>query len=282
MKQLKLLSLLAMSAGLLLSGCAGGQGGGGQGGGGDKPQSKWYDEYVAGGYTLATSFPKALIAQTYSVNESIIPTVETTECVYKAVAADATEGTASYFEVVFDGDIYDDLYDIFDAANYDFYVDYYYGVLMMIDSTRTLEFDLSGYGEDYYTFDQTSLTVYGMDEIFSTTLSTDTDWNEDTKTVFASVLGTATLPFMAFGEEYEFYEYEGGLYMCDYYYQDLSSAYGEVLKAAGYAYLEYDEDTEEGDYYTKAIDETKTIVVSTYWDTYGNNIEVTIETTTAE
>lgn len=281
MKSFKSLGLLLIASGLLLSGCAtkggnqGGGNGGGNGGGGH--ETNWYDDYVDAGYTLASSFPKNEVATFLNVPVSVIPDIEvTTECVYRAVPNNIEEGYSQYFDFIIKGDVFEDVLDSFDALNFDFYLDFWNGIYMCLDTTRTIEIDVGGYG-DGETYDETSLTFYKVSDIFDTTLDTNSDWSEETKEYLTEFGIENYIPFMQFGESYEFYDYEDGtIYMNDYYYMDLIENYYEVLENNGYTYVPFDEETYDGDYYYLDVEGLGTIYIYGYWDAYGNNLEIEV------
>ena len=108
-------------------------------------------------------------------------------------------------------------------------------------------------------------------------LTENTDWTDDEKALMESTLYEC-LPFMKFGDDYfiedasdEDYNY---LFLGDYYYQDLSSAYAEVLKANGFK-----EDLET--YYTPCytLDNGCVYIEVMPYYNYGNCLEIYFEDT---
>ena len=123
-----------------------------------------------------------------------------------------------------------------------------------------------------YYFDETygnMIVVFG--EAMSTTKTTATSWSEDDLGYMESEL-SVVLPFMAFGEDYE-WQYGGGTMeaqMFDYYYQDLTEDYYTLLQGQGFTLVT------SGDYaglLSKNTDDGNTLYVGGYWEPlYGNVI----------
>ena len=83
----------------------------------------------------------------------------------------------------------------------------------------------------------TMASFYKFSDVSNDELTTNTDWTEEEKELMNQVLGT-TIPFMAFGANYEISDWSDSEYDCigleDTYYQDLSDDYITILLDLGY------------------------------------------------
>ena len=121
-------------------------------------------------------------------------------------------------------------------ALYDQYDDPYYTAYRLFDEDTIAYVDCQ-YLYDYEDInDGNYLMMYQVDK--ATTLTTNTDWTDEEKETFASVI-YQELPFMAFGNDYAIEEGETDEYyyiqISDTYTSDLTGAYGEILLDNGFS-----------------------------------------------
>ena len=79
------------------------------------------------------------------------------------------------------------------------------------------------------------------------------------------MFGTNTVPFMAFGADYEVFYEEGLIVIQDSYYLDLTADYAELLVADGYVATVVDEDDPTYAIYAKEYADGTTSEVELWW-----------------
>lgn len=154
---------------------------------------------------------------------------------------------------------------------YDEYSDPYYTAYRLFDED-TIAFVDCQYLYDYEDIeDGNYLMMYQVDK--ATSLTTNTDWTDEEKETFASVI-YQELPFMAFGEDYAVEEGETDEYyfiqISDSYTSDLTGAYGEILLDNGFSLSQ--------GVYTLTTSENNTLCVEMEYDSIlGNYVYAYIE-----
>ena len=145
-----------------------------------------------------------------------------------------------------------------------------------LDATQTLDVEFSVVSLDEAGKEQlVGFTFYhALDQFESAEETTDSAWNE-TVSEYLTELGFE-VPFVKLGASYtaEYSEDYGILYIYDYSVDfHKLDAYGEVLAEAGFN----PELREDGVAYVKSLDAYTNEVIHIYFDSYGNNIEVSKE-----
>ena len=214
---------------------------------------EWYEPYVEYGYSYSKTLPTAVLAEYCEVEESALPEMELPiGCVYYE------DEDYGFIEVdLFGCDVYEIYYDVVTSFEtfYDAYDD-----LICYDEEHSYVFEFVATWYGYY-----ALYFYNIATYNETELTDATEWSEEDLEVFESMFGTNTVPFMAFGADYEVFYEEGLIVIQDSYYLDLTADYAELLVADGYVATVVDEDDPTYAIYAKEYADGTTSEVELWW-----------------
>ena len=248
--------------------------------------TNWYVDYINfEGYTVVEAFPSDLINGFFETNVTIPSMGEGNYPALIIPYAEEEDGsiTPDTFRFIMEGDKINAFATALEGAGFGVNVqeeigldesweEYTYYLGSAYDQAHSLYFS--------FMLDNSSNTLVAVNkfhDVMVDELTENTDWTDDEKALMESTLYEC-LPFMKFGSDYtiedasdEDYTY---LFLGDYYYQDLSSAYAEVLKANGFK-----EDLET--YYTPCytLDNGCVYIEVMPYYNYGNCLEIYFEDT---
>ena len=227
-----------------------------------KIDTNWYVDFVNyGQYDIVDHFPSAEINAALGTNVTIphigegkFPFLFSEEhiedgYIYPDCAYTFLEGDkiADYVDLLNDSGFVATLIQNVDYDEYFEEYTYYTGSAYDTNHTVYLSFAM-----DDNTYN-TIVGVYRFEDILTDTLTENTDWTDEEKALMNATL-CEELPFMKFGDDYyleqttDWMGYDM-LFLGDYYYEDLTNDYVDILLKNGY---EEDSTTYEGEtYYVK-------------------------------
>jgi len=204
--------------------------------------TSWYVDYVNfNGFIVFEHFPSAEINGFFETDVTIPSMGDGNYPIMMSLAESSEEYDTFYF--IMEGDKINAFANALKGADFgvliqeetgfdDMWEEYTYYIGYAYDQAHAL----------YFTFmlDDSSNTMVACNrfhDVMVDTLTENTDWTDEEKTLMESTLYEC-LPFMKFGSDYylidesdEEYNY---LFLGDYYYQNLTPAYAEILKANGF------------------------------------------------
>ena len=241
----------------------------------------WYVDYVnLYGYELLESFPSDDIKNDLGVDIDI-PNPNKEKYIYEASLDEETnvvtvtilvdeDITSSYTEVLTNAE-----YMVSEGISYTFDDNFdlaEYSVYSAFDKDHKVNLS-------YYSLDPnfTYLTINKFADIYTDTLTTNTDWTNEEKDKLTSLCGEI-LPFIQLGEGYliddSYLEWFGSITIIDNYYQPLLDNYGQALTNYGFSLITDENDDYYGYYYKD--NHIKTLYVGLSYSN-GNNIDIYID-----
>ena len=248
--------------------------------------TNWYVDYVNfEGYTVVETFPSDLINGFFETHVTIPSMGEGNYPVLIIPYSEEEDGTITPDAVRFiiEGDKINAFANALRGAGFgvniqeeigldESWEEYTYYLGSAYDQAHSLYFS--------FMLDNNSNTLVAVNkfhDVMVDELTENTDWTDDEKALMESTLYEC-LPFMKFGSDYYIEDASdedyNSLFLGDYYYQDLSSAYAEVLKANGFK-----EDLET--YYTPCytLDNGCVYIEVMPYYNYGNCLEISFAET---
>ena len=229
-----------------------------------KIDTNWYVDFVNyGQYEIVDQFPNAEINAALGTNVTI-PHIG--EGKFPFLFSEAHIEDGSYYPdcayTFLEGDKIADYVDLLNNSGFkatltrnvdydEYYQEYVYYTATAYDTNHTVYLSFALDDSTYNTI----IGVYRFKDVLTDTLTENTDWTDEEKALMNTTL-FEELPFMKFGDDYAIEQTTDWmgydlLFLGDYYYEDLTNDYIDLLLKNGY---KEDSTTYDETYYVKDND----------------------------